>query len=92
MSVGVQDVPLLKLGLLPTSPATLLSGLGSAWKVGTLSIVLVEAYAGATSVTGGKGPSSLWWAGDPARGEQGLPLPASGQLLIPQILFAIKTL
>lgn len=43
MFVGVQGATLLKLGLLPASPATLLSGLGFAWKMGTLGIVLVEA-------------------------------------------------
>lgn len=43
MFVGVRDASFLKLGLLPASPATLLSGLGSARKTGTLSIVLAEA-------------------------------------------------
>lgn len=58
MFVGVQ--PLLKLGLLPASPATLLSWLGSAWKTGTLSIVT---YGGLSwsylSAQMGKRPSSL---------------------------------
>lgn len=43
MFVGVQDASFLKLGLLPVSSTILLSGLGSAWKTGTLSIVLAEA-------------------------------------------------
>lgn len=46
--LGYRIQPLL--GLLLASAATFLFRLASAWRVGTLSIVLVEAYAGATSV------------------------------------------
>lgn len=66
--------------------ATILSELGSAWKRGALSLYVWELGLELPQCTGGPGLVTR-------KGSAGTTtLPASGQLLVPQILFAIKTL
>lgn len=65
---------------------TILSELGSAWKRGALSLYLWELGLELPQCMGG--PGLVTWKGSAGT----TTLPASGQLLVPQILFAIKTL